>query len=94
MKINKGDFLAIESCGTNDKPLSDCEVLKLSFDSVEGLQGHIKGHSMRVIEADKGAEFKQGRDTTWGSSYIIVQVVKIVRPVPVATIKMELMEVK
>ena len=93
MKIKKGDYLVIETTCNSEPKIEGEEVLKTPFQSVIGAQAQIRKNASDCVDSSS-LELEGGKDKNWGSNFFIVQVVKIVRPVPVAKIEMSIMEVK
>lgn len=93
MKVRKGDYLLIETSTNNDTEIKDADVLPTPFPTVAAALADVKQGALETTE-ESDFTFTGGKDKTWGSNYFIVQVVRIVRPVPVAEIDMEIMEVK
>ena len=93
MKVRKGDYLLIETSTNNDTEIKDADVLPTPFTSVTAAIADVRKGAKETVEGST-LDLTGGKDKKWGSNYFIVQVVKIVRPVPVARIDMEIMEVK
>jgi hypothetical protein len=93
-EVKKGCFIIIET-DHNQKPIKpEGQIVKRTFDTVKQAEAFIMDDAMNTIYSDKGAEFKVGEDNEWGSDHIICQVVKIVRPVPIMSPSVSIMEVK
>jgi hypothetical protein len=93
MKVKKGDYLIVETSINNDTEIKDADVLPTPFASVSKALADVINGALETVD-HSSLTLVDGKDKTWGSNYFIVQVVKIVRPVPVAKIEMEIMEVK
>jgi hypothetical protein len=92
--IHKNCYMIL-STDTNDKPNepSEAQPVKQVFDTLQDAEAWIISDALDTANLE-ACEFIKGRDETWGSDHIIVKVVKIVRPIPTATITMEVKEVK
>lgn len=93
MKVKKGDYLIVETSSNNDTEIKDADVITTPFDTLASAIMDVKKGALDTVDSSS-LDLTDGKDKTWGRNYFIVQVVKIVRPVPVAKIEMEIMEVK
>jgi len=90
----KAHYMIVET-DTNGIPheAKDTRLVNQSFASIADAEEYIRKDALDTDGLDN-CEFIKGIDETWGSDHIIVKVIKIVRPVPCASITIEVKEVK
>ncbi len=93
-EVKKGCFIVIET-DNNNKPIKAVgEICKQTFQTLLQAQQWVENDALDTINRDTGTEFKRGLDETWGSDHIICQVVKIVRPITMVSLNVQVLEVK
>jgi hypothetical protein len=90
----KAHYMIVET-DTNDgtHKAKDTRIVNQSFATLADAEEYIRKDALNTAGLDN-CEFIKGVDETWGSDHIIVRVIKTVRPVPCASITIEVKEVK